>query len=146
MGEVERVGARIAPDATAQPTTKPSNHPGKTLPSAPDWLPADTWQAFIAHRRAKHKPLTPQAATLTLRDLAKAREYGHDPVELIEAAISAGWTGCVFADKHFHPADPTAHPPRHVQQLSQAGEQQLRNLKAWIEQQNSIEITAHELH
>ena len=32
---------------------------------------------------------------------------------LIEAAIAAGWTGCVFEDRHFHPT--AATPPRHGQ-------------------------------
>ena len=97
-----------APDATAQPTTKPQSAPTKaaTLPEIPDWLPANTWQAFIDYRKAKRKPLTPQAVALTLRDLDKARAFGHDPVALIEAAIANGWTGCVFRDRHFQPPPP----------------------------------------
>lgn len=106
------VGARNAPDATAQPTTKPQSAPTKaaTLPEIPDWLPANTWQAFIDYRKAKRKPLTPQAAALTLRDLDKARAFGHDPVALIEAAIANGWTGCVFRDRHFQPLTPANSP------------------------------------
>ena len=106
------VGARNAPDATAQPTTKPQSAPTKaaTLPEIPDWLPANTWQAFIDYRKAKRKPLTPQAAALTLRDLDKARAFGHDPVALIETAIANGWTGCVFRDRHFQPPPPANGP------------------------------------
>ena len=69
----------------------------------PDWLSADAWQAFVEHRKALKHPLTPAAILLTLRDLTKAREFGHDPVTLIETAISNGWRGCVYPDKHFQP-------------------------------------------
>jgi hypothetical protein len=76
-------------------------------------LPVETWNGFIAHRKAKRKPLTPHAAELVIRDLDKARGFGHDPVALIETAIASGWTGCVFEDKHFHspPAAPVSHSP-----------------------------------
>ena len=76
---------------------------GASLPACPDWLPAERWQAFVDHRRALKRPLTAEAARITLRDLATAREWGHDPIALIEAAISKGWCGCVFPDKHFYP-------------------------------------------
>ncbi|MEI2806910.1 MAG: hypothetical protein V9G18_13505 [Albidovulum sp.] len=69
----------------------------------PDWLSADAWQAFVEHRKALKHPLTPAAILLTLRDLTKAREFGHDPVTLIETAIGNGWRGCVYPDKHFQP-------------------------------------------
>ena len=47
--------------------------------------------------------LTSAAIFLMLRDLAKAREFGHDLVTLIETVISNGWRGCVYPDKHFQP-------------------------------------------
>ncbi len=71
------------------------------MPECPDWLPEEAWQAFVAHRAAQRKPMTPQSAIQTLRGLDKARGFGHDPTALIEAAIGAGWQGCVFPDKHF---------------------------------------------
>lgn len=76
------------------------------LPAPPDWLPESVWQAFVDHRRALKKPLTAQGARFTLQHLDKARGYGHDPVELVETAIAAGWRGCVFEDKHFQSAAP----------------------------------------
>ncbi len=82
------------------------------LPPAPDWLPESVWQAFIDHRRALKKPLTPQAARLTLHHLDKARGYGHNPVALVETAIASGWRGCVFEDKHFQPSAPPRTPVR----------------------------------
>jgi len=84
------------------------------LPDAPEWIPTDLWQAFIAHRQAKgkDKALTASSATLTLKQLEKAKGFGHDPVALVESAIANGWTGCVF-DKHLKPAPttPTAATP-----------------------------------
>ena len=74
-----------------------------TPATLPDWLSADVWQAFVEHRKALKHPLTPAAILLTLRDLAKARAFGHDPVTLIETAIGNGWRGCVYPDKHFQP-------------------------------------------
>lgn len=96
----------LAPNTKVNTKEEPKGYPKEgrardALPVAPDWLSPEVWEAFIAHRKQKRKPLTAQAATITLRDLDKARSFGHDPERLIETAIAAGWTGCVFADKHF---------------------------------------------
>lgn len=74
------------------------------LPPPPPWLPESAWERWQAHRRAIKKPLTPDGARITLLKLEKAKGYGHDPVRLIEDAIEARWTGCVFAEKHFQPS------------------------------------------
>lgn len=59
----------------------------------PDWMPAATWEAWKAHRRAKKAPLTPHAEALCLRKLERWRGEGHDPVALVELAIERGWQG-----------------------------------------------------
>ena len=104
-----------APDPTArQAKAKPGKPPAEPLPDPPEWLPVATWQTYVDHRKAKGKAMTPSAATLTLKQLDKARGLGHDPVDMVESAIANGWTGCVF-EKHHKPADPTpaaAAPPR----------------------------------
>ena len=157
MGRTERVGAP-APDAPAQPPHKPNNRSGKPLPKAPDWLPAETWQAFIDHRQAKHKPLTPQGANMTLRDLDKARSFGHDPNTLIEIAIASGWTGCVFADRHFVPAvtgtvattphngknRPFTSKQEHIAAKNEAALNEWLNSRG--QQVNVIEGECHEIH
>ena len=74
------------------------------MPAAPDWLPAETWNRWLAHRREIKKPQTASAAALTLTQLAKAKSFGHDPVELLEIAIANGWQGCVYPEKHYRPA------------------------------------------
>ena len=73
------------------------------MPDCPDWLNPSIWQQFVEHRKAKRKPLSVRGAEITLRDLARARDCGHDPAVLIETAIAHGWTGCVFADRHYSP-------------------------------------------
>jgi len=128
------------------------------LPPAPDWLPAETWQAFIDYRQDKHKPLTLYAANLTLRDLDKARGFGHDPNALIEMAIASGWTGCVFADKHFVPAITEVMTPTpkngqsrpFVSKQDRIAAQNEAALIEWRNRQekhsNVIEGECHEIH
>ena len=91
---------------------KPAKEP-LALPTAPDWLPAVTWQAFIDHRIELKKPLTVHAAQITLNHLDQARGFGHAPVVLIEAAIASGWTGCVFK-KHLQAPQPARSVKSHV--------------------------------
>ena len=75
-----------------------------TMPTAPDWLPTELWERWQAHRRTLKKPLSVDGATLLFAQLAKAKGFGHDPVELLQTAIVNGWQGCVFPDKHYLPA------------------------------------------
>lgn len=123
--------------------------PRPTFPPCPPWLPDHVWQSFVDHRKAKRKPLTPQAAVLALRDLDKARSFGHDPTALIETAIQSGWTGCVFEDRHFQPATPpqkSAPDTAETPMFSKAGNQQRRNIDAWLCRDNVIEGVIHERH
>ena len=107
------------PEAHSEPTTTGAVHsesaatkrkPARrtatppTMPTAPDWLPAELWERWRAHRRALKKPLSADGSTLLFAQLAKAKSFGHDPVELLETAIVNGWQGCVFPDKHYQPA------------------------------------------
>ena len=106
------------PEARSEPTTgavhsdgaaakrKPARRTAAppTMPTAPDWLPAELWERWRAHRRALKKPLSADGSTLLFAQLAKAKSFGHDPVELLETAIVNGWQGCVFPDKHYQPA------------------------------------------
>jgi hypothetical protein len=146
----ESVGAQ-APFATATTDPKPGLRPAKNFPPAPDWLPADTWQAFIDHRKAKRKTMTPQSAVMILRDLDKARSFGHDPVTLIESAIGVGWTGCVFPDKHHIPAEPQPprngqRPPVNATKHDHLIDHNRQALNAWLIPQNVIEGECHEVH
>lgn len=59
----------------------------------PEWLPAETWQMWVRNRKQAGKPMTADAAKLQLRNLAKYRDQGQDPVQVIEHAIASGWQG-----------------------------------------------------
>ncbi len=91
-----------APTPVPAPKSRPPAQ--EPLPACPDWLPAETWQAFIDHRKELKKPLTASSAAMTLKQLDKARGFGHDPATLIETAIAGNWTGCVFPERHHQPA------------------------------------------
>jgi len=85
------------------------------MPTAPDWLPAELWERWQAHRRALKKPLSVDGSILLFAQLAKAKSFGHEPVELLETAIVNGWQGCVFPEKHYQPAARSGRDgaPRH---------------------------------
>jgi hypothetical protein len=59
----------------------------------PDWLPAEAWAAFVAHRKALRKPLTAQAAKLAIAKVDELRRQGHEPQAVLEQSILAGWQG-----------------------------------------------------
>ncbi len=105
------------PEARSEPTTGAVHSEGAAaprkparggvppvMPAAPDWLPTELWERWRAHRRVLKKPLSADGSTLLFAQLAKAKSFGHDPVELLETAIVNGWQGCVFPDKHYLPA------------------------------------------
>lgn len=56
----------------------------------PDWLDKETWDEFVAHRKEKKKPVTPQAQKLLLKVL---EENKADQTLIMEKAIFNGWTG-----------------------------------------------------
>lgn len=73
----------------------------KTTPAAfvpPDWIPAETWTAYLAVRKTKRAGQEPSALALIVKDLAKFQAAGHDPVEVLEASIKSSWVG-VFEPK-----------------------------------------------
>ncbi|MFZ1642572.1 MAG: hypothetical protein WAV07_14305 [Candidatus Contendobacter sp.] len=76
----------------------------------------------------------------SFRDKAKARGYQYtDWQAALRNAIRDDWAG--LRKTAASQTAVTAHPG----QLSKAGEQQRRNLEAWI-QQDAAEVAAHEIH
>lgn len=60
----------------------------------PDWLPADAWREYVAHRKAIRKPMgTDYARKLAIGKLGKLRADGHDPKAVIDQSIGNGWQG-----------------------------------------------------
>jgi len=60
------------------------------LGTLPEWLDKEWWAEFVAHRKAKKKPMTPQAEKLNIAFLA---EHKSDHVDIIKTSIMKGWTG-----------------------------------------------------
>ena len=62
----------------------------------PDWLPADTWADFVAHRVKLKKPMTDGAIKAVIAKLDGFRGNGLDPGALLILAMERGWL-TVFA-------------------------------------------------
>lgn len=57
----------------------------------PDWLDKDLWRDFREHRRKLRKPMTDRAEALLVERLAKYKEEGYNPTNLLKTAIERGW-------------------------------------------------------
>lgn len=64
----------------------------------PDWLPKESWSAWLEVRAKVKAPNTDRALRLALRDLDKLRGMGQDPNAVLEQATTRGWRG-LFAVK-----------------------------------------------
>jgi hypothetical protein len=69
----------------------------------PDWIPSDTWSAFIEMRKKIKKPPTNYALKLIIDKLVKFRANGQDVKQILEKSITSGWQD-VFEIKG-NPAD-----------------------------------------
>jgi hypothetical protein len=58
----------------------------------PDFIPKDSWEEFVAHRKRKRAPVTERVASMVFEELRKASEAGIRPKEAIEEAIYRNWT------------------------------------------------------
>lgn len=59
----------------------------------PDWVPVETWKAWLDVRRKKRAPNTEHALGLAVKELGRLRAAGHDPKAVIEQSIFKGYTG-----------------------------------------------------
>ncbi len=58
----------------------------------PDWMPMEAWNGWVEMRnKGKAKP-TPRALDLAIKKLAKFRDAGHDPAEILDKSTMSGWT------------------------------------------------------
>lgn len=78
-----------------QPTTNhyplTTNHKTKDDFVYPDWLPMETWEAFIKMRRRIKKPPTDYAIKLLINKLEKFRSAGQDVQAILERSITSSW-------------------------------------------------------
>jgi hypothetical protein len=89
--------ADSAPITINEPSIEPSgNHQKKKREvhpfELPDWIPAETWAAFMMARKAKKAASTDFALGLILKDLTKFKNSGHDPADILERSIRGGWS------------------------------------------------------
>lgn len=59
----------------------------------PEWLPAEVWADWVNYRKSIRKPMSDRAVQLTIGRLAKLREQGHAPRDVVDLAIERGWSG-----------------------------------------------------
>jgi hypothetical protein len=67
-------------------------------PEIPQWIPLDTWAAFVEMRRKVRKPMTGFAIKLIFDKLKKLAQDGDSPKEILEQSIRNSWQD-VFAVK-----------------------------------------------
>ncbi len=82
----------------------------------PDWIPLETWEAFLAMRKKIKKPPTEYALKLLIDKLTKFKANGQDVKKVLEKSITAGWQDVfeinekTFGNK-FDVAHTTTPPP-----------------------------------
>lgn len=60
----------------------------------PDWIPKQTWEAYIEMRKSIRKPLkTQNAFKIAIDKLSKLKELGNDTKEVLEQSIFNSWQG-----------------------------------------------------
>ena len=69
----------------------------------PDWLPKETWDAYIQMRKRIGKPPTDYAIKLIIAKLERFKANGQDVKQVLEKSITSGWQD-VFEIKQ-NPAD-----------------------------------------
>jgi hypothetical protein len=57
----------------------------------PDWIPLDTWQAFLDMRKKIRKPPTEAAIKLLIAKLERFRKSGQDVQAILEKSITNSW-------------------------------------------------------
>lgn len=66
---------------------------GTSLFSLPSWVPEKEWNAFVAMRVQKKKPMTDEAKDLAISTLEKLKEEGHPPGEVLNQSVFNSWQG-----------------------------------------------------
>jgi hypothetical protein len=59
----------------------------------PDWIPQETWEAYLAVRKKKKAAETPYALNLVIQALVRFKDlHNHDPVMVLNKSIVNNWT------------------------------------------------------
>jgi len=91
----------------------------------PDWINAEDWQAWVADRKARKKPVTREAAKRLIQQLDGYRAEGFRPSDVIAHSIAAGYQG-------LYPPKPAARarPPSRAQALADWNDELTRELQS----------------
>jgi hypothetical protein len=78
-----------------KPQRKGKERKGKDIGETqfPEWLPKDTWEAFIEMRKSIKANPTEKAIELLIGKLDKLKMEGNDPKCVLEASIENNWKG-----------------------------------------------------
>ena len=58
----------------------------------PEWIPEETWRAYLEVRNKKRAAKTSYALNLVIKELIKIRDkHGHDPIDVLNTSIKSGW-------------------------------------------------------
>jgi hypothetical protein len=88
--------ANSAPITITEPSIEPSDKPvreKKESLALPDWIEKESWDGFVAMRKAIRKPLTPRAMQLTVRELEKLLSAGEDVNAVLNQSTMNSWQG-----------------------------------------------------
>lgn len=59
----------------------------------PDWLPEDSWDAWLEVRKKSRAPNTPRALRLAINELARLKAAGQDVRAVLDQSTLRGWRG-----------------------------------------------------
>jgi hypothetical protein len=98
-------------------------------------VPVGVWLEFVEMRKKIRRPMTPKAAELIHRKLAKLKSEGNDPVEVVEQSIRNSWQDVFAVKEERANAKPESFADRNVRraqeelsELSRRAEQVLQEV------------------
>ena len=76
---------------TERETKKEKETKGATAIVLPDWMPLETWQAFLAMRKKMKRVPTDHAVDLLIKKLDRFRANGQNIQAVLEKSITSNW-------------------------------------------------------
>lgn len=77
--------------AEGEVDTEAKNKTAQARFALPEWVPKDSWQAWIEVRSKMRAPNTPRALELAVRKLEALRADGYSPQSVLDLAVERGW-------------------------------------------------------
>ena len=88
--------AQALPDQT-KTRPRPKEEKGAPKVALPDWVPLESWKAWLEVRAKVKAPNTERALKLALADLDRLKSSGQDPAAVLDNATKRGWKGLFAA-------------------------------------------------